>query len=445
MGLPRPVAAAALALLVASAALTQEFKVSTEHPRLFLRPQRLRLLKREVQRESLRWQQLAMLIEGQARMTEPGFALALYYQASGNEQAGREAVKWALAGAGDLRQIALVFDWCQPLMSPEESRKLAARLEQGLKPAAARDVASARSRALAAVALADHLPEVPERTLESVVRQWWRAEVVPALRRGRGVISRDEHYALLELLHALRDNLDVDLAEDFPAFFQQLPLYHLFSYYPAPYPGGENEYRIPAPAGDPVDLRRATLSRAAELAMVAFDTNAPGNQYLQGWLMHDRFLLRSAFGITYEFLWANPYQPGQSYYHLPLTFYDELFGQLFVRSSWDDEAHWLGYFDGRLELFEGGEPKTVPLRTASWPIQIAGTMVTYGVNPLRLDRGSELTAVYVLGLKPLGRCEIRVDGEKPREAQADRSGILRLEFPGGLRGSLRLREIAAPR
>jgi hypothetical protein len=428
---------------MAAAASSQQFKVSTDHPRLFLRPQRLRLLKREVQRESLRWQQLAMLMEGKARMPEPGFALALYHQASGNEQAGLEAVKWALAGASDLRQLALVFDWCQPLMSSEESRKLAARLEQGLKQATAKDVASMRSRVLAAVALADHLPGVPELTLESVVRQWWQGEVVPALKSGGAVISRDEHYALFELLHALRDNLDVDLTEAFPAFFRQLPLCHLFRYYPASYPGGENEYRIPAPAGQPVDLRRAALSRAAELAMVAYEPNAEGSQYLQGWLMHDPYLLRSAFGITYEFLWADPYQPGGSYYHLPLAFYDELFGQLFLRSSWDDEARWLGYFGGRLEVFQNSEPKAVPLTAAFRPVQIGGTVVSYGASSLRLEAASEVTGVYVLGLRPLGRYEIIAASGKAREERADRHGVLHLGFPGGLSGLLRLREIAA--
>src|ERR1022692_2037099 len=36
--------------------------VFTEHPRLFLRPQRLRLLKRERERASPRWQQLETLL-----------------------------------------------------------------------------------------------------------------------------------------------------------------------------------------------------------------------------------------------------------------------------------------------------------------------------------------------------------------------------------------------
>src|ERR1035441_1191141 len=38
--------------------------VSTEHPRLFLRPARLRMLRRERERASMRWQQFAALLAG---------------------------------------------------------------------------------------------------------------------------------------------------------------------------------------------------------------------------------------------------------------------------------------------------------------------------------------------------------------------------------------------
>ena len=42
-------------------------------------------------------------------------------------------------------------------------------------------------------------------------------------------------------------------------------------------------------------------------------------QLLQGFLMNDRFLMRGTLGIAYETMWANPYQPGLSYYHVPLV------------------------------------------------------------------------------------------------------------------------------
>ena len=97
------------------------------------------------------------------------------------------------------------------------------------------------------------------------------------------------------MLHAVRDNLNIDLRESAPEYFKALPIYDLVSYYPATFPAPEGEYRIPASkgGGEP-DVRRAIMSRAAELAMVPFDTNAPSSQILQGWLMHERACKRDA-------------------------------------------------------------------------------------------------------------------------------------------------------
>src|SRR5438445_13534690 len=82
--------------------------VFTEHPRIFLRPQRLRLLKRERERASARWQQFETLVVGGAPMPEPGFAWALYSQVTGNPEFARKAIAWALSPTADLRQQALV-------------------------------------------------------------------------------------------------------------------------------------------------------------------------------------------------------------------------------------------------------------------------------------------------------------------------------------------------
>jgi hypothetical protein len=56
-----------------------DYRVYTEHPRLILTSQRLRLLKRERERDSQRWRQFDLLVKGGASLPEPGFALALYY------------------------------------------------------------------------------------------------------------------------------------------------------------------------------------------------------------------------------------------------------------------------------------------------------------------------------------------------------------------------------
>ncbi len=79
----------------------------------------------------LRWQQFESLMAGNAPMPEPGFARALYYQVAGNAEAGQAAVAWALGSGGtDLRQLALVFDWCQDLLSETQQHALAARLQK---------------------------------------------------------------------------------------------------------------------------------------------------------------------------------------------------------------------------------------------------------------------------------------------------------------------------
>src|SRR5262245_17598244 len=138
-------------------AVEDTLDIYTEHPRLFLRPQRLRLLKRERERRTTRWVQFETLMAGKAPMPEMGFAQALYYQVSGDEEAGKQAVRWALGPGTDLRQLALVFDWCQPALSEAQSKTLAAKMVKSIATSEREmGVSAMRDRALAAVVLAGH-------------------------------------------------------------------------------------------------------------------------------------------------------------------------------------------------------------------------------------------------------------------------------------------------
>jgi hypothetical protein len=145
--------------------------VSGDHPRLFLRAGRLRLLRRERERHSMRWQQFEALISGNAPMPEPGFAQALYYQVSGARAAGRRAVEWALS-ASDLRQMALVYDWCQDVLTAAERDQLASRIARRTSETAALEsIPGVRSRVLAAVALFDEAPAAaPDRERNWIAR-----------------------------------------------------------------------------------------------------------------------------------------------------------------------------------------------------------------------------------------------------------------------------------
>ncbi len=417
-----------LALAAAAAAPAQEesFDVYRDHPRLFLTPQRLRRLRRDRERATARWEHLNTLIRGKARMPEEGFAQALFFQVTGDEAAAERAVDWA-AGTAELRQLALVYDWCQPHAST-----LAPRLVAALKRAATGDLQDARSRALAAVATAN------ESELRRLVRTWWRGQVAPAIEAGRTTVRGADLYALFELLHALRDNTGIELRDSQMKFFRQLPYVQLLSYYPAVYPAAENDYRIPAMKGAEPDLTAAALSRAADLAMVAYDTNMLENQYLQGWAMHDRFMLLGAFGVPYEFLWANPYQPGLSYDLLPPSFYDVIGGQLFLRSSWDDGSEWLGWFGGELQRFYQGEPRVVPLKNAPRAFRFGDTVVVAAPAPGWFEVLEDATTVYLVGLPPRRTWAVEPTDREMEEARTDAGGILRLEFPTGFRGSIRV-------
>jgi len=376
-------------------------------------------------------------------MPEMGFAQALYYQVSGDEEAGRQAVRWALGPATDLRQLALVFDWCQRALSEPQSKTLAAKIVKAIASAErTKSLASVRDRALAAVALAGHQPEVSSTQMDWLVNTWWRKEMVSGLKGGRDVVPRESIYALFEILHAVRDNVNLDLRDPVPGYFKGLPIFHLLTYYPATFAAPEGEYRVPVVKGvrEP-DLQRATMSRVAELCMVAYDNNAPESQILQGWLMHDNFILRGTFGAPYEFLWANPYQPGLSYYLVPLLFHDDMFGRLFMRSSWEESAKWLGYFDGELQYFDNGRPTVLSPQLMQAPIELPEAVVlspSYARKfKITIDEGE---TVFIVGLKPRQAYEIEVDDEEMREETTDPGGILSLQLPTKIPIGVRMRE-----
>jgi hypothetical protein len=292
------------------------------------------------------------------------------------------------------------------------------------------------------VALFDEVPDAPARELERTVRQWWDGKIVSVIAAGGNPVPRDDAYALYELLHAVSDNIKIDLRENVGGFFKDFPIEHLLSYYPAPFPAPENDYYVGAERmpGEP-DLKLAAKSRAAQLAMVAYDPNAPDTQVLQGFLMHDKYLMRGTFGAPYEFLWANPYQPGLSYYHVPLVFYAPERGRLFIRSSWDDAAEWFGIFDGVIQMFADGQVKVINPARAPGELDLKEAIVCFG-NPgwKRQFSLPEAETIFVVGLEPKRLYQVEVDDEEIYEATPDSAGILELsDVPWGRPVGVRIR------
>ena len=83
----------------------EDFHVYRDALRLLLTPQRLRLLQRERERQSPRWEQLDALMSGGVAMPEPGFAWALYYQVTRQPNAAKQAIDWALKDGADRTQV----------------------------------------------------------------------------------------------------------------------------------------------------------------------------------------------------------------------------------------------------------------------------------------------------------------------------------------------------
>jgi hypothetical protein len=446
---------AMLLLGAASAApnTDEDFRVYTDPPRLLLNKQRLRLLQRELERKTPRAELFDEFMANGASMPEPGFALAMYYQIAKDAASGRKAVEWALGkqadAVADLRQLALVFDWCGPVMTEEQADLLGAKIERGIAASAQpasneNEVRDQSARVLAAIAIADRLKDHGESILQPIVEDWWRGKVAKRVEAGEPFVPREHIYPLMEMLHALRDNLAIDLRESMPLYFQQLPLDRLTGHYPAAYSGPDNDFFVPVYLHDGApDLKEAALSRAAALALVAYDTNAVEAQYLQGWLMQDRFTMRGEFGSVYEFLWANPYQPGLSYSLLPLVFHNPANGHVFARTSWEEDATWIGYFENHLQVFQDGKLQSVLPGAAVKPVHVGDAVLMNSPAPdpkdgtVRFQASTEAT--FVLGLTPHAVYDVEIDDEELSEQETDSGGTLVISLPADRQAGVRIR------
>jgi len=420
-------------------AADEGYRVYTESPRLLLGPQRLRLLKRERERKSMRWEHFETLMAGGARMPEPGLALGLYAIVTGSAPHSRRAIEWAMQPSATVQHTAMIYDWLRPSLTPAQAKALESRLARAASTPSDK-LTGIRDRVYAAIALGDADAKLSEKVLREVVVDWWRGKLTPALAAGKPVVARTELYPFFEILHVIRDNLHLDLREDALDYFKRLPGNYLLGHYPAPFPAAENEYRIPAypGPGDP-DVSGAVFSRAAGLAMVAYDNNARDSQFLQGWLLMDHFLLRGALGVPYEFMWANPYQPGLSYFHFGLRHHDPRTGELLLRSSWEDDATWFGVVKGQFQLFTGGKITLMNPKLKQPVIEIGPSRLILAPERLQFRmQAEEAGMTYVLGLDPRTRYNVEVDDEEMYDADTDPGGTLTVPMTAGMNAGVRL-------
>lgn len=418
----------------------ESYGVFQQSPRVLLNEDRLRLIRREVERRTPRWSQFEMLLQGDARFPEPAFAYALGHLATGSADLAAKAIS-AVGPRTGIREVAQVRDWCRSALKPADLERLDRRLlaVASAVPANLDEPGAARDVTLAAVALADDYPKASADALRWVHGKWW-AHQIAKIKKGNIPAAHRDALAFVEILYSFEKALQLDLREGAMEFFRDYPIWHLLRHYPASLPGGENDYRVPAFAGDgQPDPDTCARSRVAELAMVALDTNAEASQYLQGWLLSPRFRMRSAYGAPYEFLWCNPYQPSLSYFYLPLYQHLPAFGTLLVRSSWEENASWFGLIDGKMQYFtlDGIKVLTPPARNGVLALGPSTIVLEGTANPAGGTSEAaipECERVFWLGLRPSTPYLVEIDGEEQAEVATDASGILSVDFgnrPGG--------------
>ncbi|MGH9583216.1 MAG: hypothetical protein ACRD4O_09800, partial [Bryobacteraceae bacterium] len=237
-----------------------------------------------------------------------GFELALYYAVTRDENRGKQAGQWVPAHPCDARQDALVRDWYGETPKPSGHVMIAQSCL-----ASPGTTEYARDQIFQAIANGQDA--------ESVYKSQWKP-MLAILQQGAFRDPR-ELYAAIEFIDAVRASLHTDPREDDHAFFSTLPAELLLSLKPR---------QIEHP-----DWR----THAAALALVTLDPNLPSSQYLQGWAMEDRQMIRTGPGVAYEFLWADPYLPGIGYQNLDPWVYDP-HGRLFARTDWSPNACWIG-------------------------------------------------------------------------------------------------------
>ena len=428
-----------------------DYRVYTKHPRLWLDGGRLDRLRHEVQRDTERWRQLQLLGRSGARFPEEALWLALQFQVAGSEEAGRKAVRWALAKAessqvfsdpGDLRLGAVVFDWCHELLSAEERERLAGVLgkaAQTLSSGHGLEAGPVRSAVLAAVAVADEWPEASQ-TLLKLIDGRWRGDIQPALLRGETPDRAAELMAMLEIFHAVRYNLELDLWREADAVFRPLPRVQMLRYYPPPVETASGFLReLAQPSSVKLEAQAESVpARIAEMMLVAYENTLEEYQFLQGWIRHDAYVLRDPYGAVYEFIWINPYLPGLSYSNSPPVAHDEIRGRVFARQGWSEEDVWAGYLDGELQVYGDGQRMVIGPQAKQAPLEFPGAAVALARLPLKFEvevpraaGARDDRAIYVVGLREGETYDVKVNRSRFRPYLAGPGGIVVIRNEAG--------------
>jgi hypothetical protein len=415
-----------------------EYKVYTQHPRIWLEGRRLERLRKDVGRESERWRNIERLIKAEVEFPEEPLLRALLYEVAKDDKSGKKAVDWALAeaSAGNfkkpaaLRLGAVVFDWCHDLLDENQKRTLAQALFSAAKSLSgnpAVGLPDLRAAVLALVAVGDD-SESYATVIETLMKQHWEARLLPRLREGKLLTGSQDLVALGELSHVARHNFEIEIWEQASGVFRALPMRMMMGVTPQPVRTEEGIFRVPLNTPLERVALEGSMNRIAGMIFVAYENTQADYQFLQGWVRHDAVTLYTPLGAVYEFLWVNPYLPGLSYFSAPLVFHDEFEGRLYARAGWQDEDLWAAYIDHRLYIVSDGETHEIRIDDKQAPLIVPGAAIAFGRAPLDFQVTiPEGQAVYVVGLEEGRTYPVRVNNSRNADQPVLKGGILVIE------------------
>ncbi len=379
-------------------------------PKLLLTAQQLKRLGRERTRKTERWTNFENRINSSPESPERGFELALYYAITRDEEAGRRAIEWALDHPGEVRQVALVADWCADKFTESQHRQLFAAASKAnlSQPVAGLDPLRYRDLLFLQTVVGPSFPPSYE--------AWWNSIVdVLAKRDNTWLSDPPQLYALCEILEVVRENTRVDLRADHLAAFQNLPSEYLLSLHPR-------------------QLEKPTWQmRAAALALIGIDPNLASAQYVQGWAMEDPRVMREGPGVAYEFFWADPYLPGLSFYNLDPWAYDADAGLLYARIDWEPDSCWIRISAAGASPDQTGAvaEENCPADWREKPFE-AGHLTLFPFHGGCLDlpkvpksMGANGPSFLAWGMKPNTKITT-TEAKKTTFTHADRAGMLRI-------------------
>ena len=114
----------------------------------------------------------------------------------------------------------------------------------------------------------------------------------------------------------------------------------------------------------------------------------------------------------------------------------------FCCTSWDEDATWLGYFEGHLQTFNDGKIETLKAGATTEPVHVGEAVIlsARAKDATRFRADSE--AVFVLNLTPHAHYDVEIDDQELSEGETDSGGTMVLTLPEGIETGIRVKQRA---